>query len=102
MTMSRDDYIAEWEAQLASANRQLDYFKRGMRWKMQGVDRTDIHIAALQKTIANIEKLLANFKPAAELGSSGGKTRAERLDPARRAEIARIAAAARWGSRIDQ
>jgi hypothetical protein len=102
MTMSRDDYIAEWEAQLASANRQLGYFKKGMRWKMQGMDRTDVHIAALKKTIANIEKLLANFRPAAELGSSGGKTRAERLNPARRTEIARKAAAARWSSRADQ
>lgn len=96
MSMSRDDYIAEWEKQLASAQRQLSYFKNGMRWKSQGVDRTDVHIASLKKAIANIEKLLANFRPAAELGSSGGKARAERLDPARRVEIARKAAAARW------
>jgi hypothetical protein len=96
MSMSRDDYIAEWEGQLASAKRQLSAFKRGMRWTMQGVDRTDIHVAALKKAIANIEKLLANFKPAAELGSSGGKARAEKLDSARRIEIARKAAAARW------
>lgn len=100
MSMSREDYIAEWERQLASAKQQLTYFKRGMRWKSQGVDRTDVHVAALKKAIANIEKLLANFKPAAELGSSGGRARAQRLDATRRTEIARKAAAARWGRSV--
>ncbi|NJD28742.1 MAG: histone H1 [Chloroflexi bacterium] len=32
-------------------------------------------------------------------GSKGGKRRAEKLSPERRAEIARKAAAARWGKR---
>lgn len=36
---------------------------------------------------------------AAELGRKGGKKRAEKLTPERRAEIAREAAAKRWGSR---
>lgn len=34
-------------------------------------------------------------------GAKGGKVRAERLTPERRAEIARKAAAARWGHPID-
>ena len=35
---------------------------------------------------------------AAELGSRGGKARAENMTPERRAEIAKAAAAKRWGS----
>ena len=35
---------------------------------------------------------------AAELGSRGGKKRAENMTPERRAEIARAAAAKRWGN----
>ena len=34
---------------------------------------------------------------AAEMGRAGGKKRAENMPPAQRAEIARIAAAKRWG-----
>jgi hypothetical protein len=34
---------------------------------------------------------------AAELGSRGGKARAAKMSPARRAEIAKKAAAKRWG-----
>jgi general stress protein YciG len=36
---------------------------------------------------------------AAELGRKGGKKRAENMTPERRAEIARKAAATRWGTR---
>ena len=36
---------------------------------------------------------------AAELGSRGGKKRAENMTPERRAEIARKAAATRWGQK---
>ena len=36
---------------------------------------------------------------AAQLGRKGGKTRAERMSPERRKEIAQKAAAARWRSR---
>lgn len=36
---------------------------------------------------------------AAELGRKGGKKRAENLTPERRAEIAKKAAATRWGAR---
>lgn len=35
---------------------------------------------------------------AAQLGSKGGKARAAKMSPERRAEIARKAAAKRWGS----
>jgi hypothetical protein len=36
---------------------------------------------------------------AAELGSRGGKTRAAKMTPERRAEIAKKAAASRWNER---
>ena len=38
---------------------------------------------------------------AASLGSLGGKARAEKMSPERRAEIARQAAAKRWSGRDD-
>jgi hypothetical protein len=42
------------------------------------------------------EELDAAKSAAAELGSRGGKARAERMTPERRAEIARKAANSRW------
>ena len=38
-------------------------------------------------------------KAAVELGRKGGKARAEKMTPERRSEIARTAAAKRWGKR---
>jgi hypothetical protein len=59
---SQEDYLAEWQTQLASAKRQLGYFEAGkMRWKVSGVDRSDAHIATLKKVIASIEKLLEAY-----------------------------------------
>lgn len=59
---SQAGYIAEWQSQLASAKQQLGYFENGkMRWKVNGVDRSDSHIAALKKAIGGIEKLLAAY-----------------------------------------
>jgi hypothetical protein len=43
------------------------------------------------------EELDAVKSAAAELGARGGKARAARMTPERRAEIARKAAASRWG-----
>jgi hypothetical protein len=43
------------------------------------------------------EELDATKSAAAELGSRGGKARAAKMTPERRAEIARKAAATRWG-----
>jgi len=43
-----------------------------------------------------IEDARAISSAAAEMGRKGGKKRAETMTPARRAEIARIAASARW------
>lgn len=39
---------------------------------------------------------------AAELGRKGGKARAEKMSPERRAEIARRAAQLRWAARADK
>lgn len=59
---SQVEYLAEWQAQLASAKRQLGYFETGeMRWKVNGVDHSDSHIAALKKASGGIEKLLAAY-----------------------------------------
>lgn len=59
---SQVEYVAEWQAQLASAKQQLGYFETGkMRWKVNGVDRSDSHMAALKKAIVGIEKLLAAY-----------------------------------------
>lgn len=56
---SQEELIAEWQAQLASAKRQLGDFETGrLRWKVSGVDRSDTHIAALKEVIASVEKLL--------------------------------------------
>ena len=96
MTITQEEYVAHWERQLTEAKRQLSYFEKGMRWKIQNVDRTDAHVAMLERTIAQIERLLAKFSPAVDLGSRGGKARAEKLSPQRRVEIARKAAARRW------
>jgi hypothetical protein len=59
---SQEEAVAQWQAQLASAQGQLSNFQTGrMRWKVNGVDRTDSHIAALKHTIEGIEKLLAAY-----------------------------------------
>lgn len=59
-------------------------------------------------TVDAIDAILDGEKPAKDPervergkkgGSKGGKLRAERLSPERRSEIARNAAAARWGQR---
>jgi hypothetical protein len=40
----------------------------------------------------------AKHAPSVELGRHGGKARAAKLSPERRSEIAKVAAAARWGT----
>ena len=61
MVSGRDEDIAGWRNQLASAKRQLGCFESGnMRWKVNGVDRSDDHIAALRGIINNIEILLGD------------------------------------------
>jgi hypothetical protein len=45
-----------------------------------------------------IEETPAPLSPAAEMGRKGGKARAEGMTSARRAEIARAAAAKRWSA----
>lgn len=59
---TNDEFLAEWEEKLASAKRQLGYFESGkMRWKVNGVDRSDHHIAMLKRVIESIEKMLNNY-----------------------------------------
>lgn len=59
---SQEEALSEWRAQLASAQGQLSNFQTGrMCWKVNGIDRTDSHIAALKHTIEGTEKLLTAF-----------------------------------------
>ncbi|PHR19457.1 MAG: hypothetical protein COA41_07190 [Sphingopyxis sp.] len=59
MMKDQEQLIAEWKTQLASARKQLGNFESGkMRWKINGVDRSDHHIAMLKKVIETIEKML--------------------------------------------
>ena len=61
MVSGLDEDIAGWRNQMASAKGQLGYFESGnMRWKVNGVDRSDDHIAALRGIINNIEILLGD------------------------------------------
>ncbi|WP_161782172.1 hypothetical protein [Erythrobacter longus] len=48
-----------YRQQLADVDRNLSYFKRGMRCFMQGQDRTETHINVLKKTKHNLERLIA-------------------------------------------
>lgn len=53
---SPDEYLTGWQAQLSSAKRQLKYFQSGkMRWRVNGVDRSDAHIATLKRVIESIK-----------------------------------------------
>jgi hypothetical protein len=56
--MTQAEYIAELKEQRASAERQLGYFKKGMRVKFQGVDNTEMHVNALKKMVESYDKLL--------------------------------------------
>ena len=56
------EFLAEWRDWLRSAKRQLGYFESGkMRWKVNGVDRSDQHIATLRRVIESIEKMLEPY-----------------------------------------
>ena len=56
----------------------------------------DISVGEAEDPISTPESEGKNAA-AVELGRRGGRARAERMTPERRAEIARRAAAARWG-----
>jgi hypothetical protein len=62
---TNDEYLVDWNKQLASAKRQLDYFETGkMRWKINRFDRSDHHVAMLKRAIESIERLLATYEEA--------------------------------------
>jgi general stress protein YciG len=48
-------------------------------------------------TISSLKDHAERSAPAAEMGRRGGKKRAENMTPERRSEIAKKAAAKRWG-----
>jgi hypothetical protein len=58
----------------------------------------DDHTLA-HRLLPGLDRALERRAAAAALGRLGGRARAEKLSPTRRAEIARQAAAARWGQR---
>lgn len=59
---THEEYLAEYQAQMDSARRQLRWFETGkMVWKISGVDRTDSHKAALRRVIESLEELLTSY-----------------------------------------
>ncbi len=70
---------------------------RGPKGEKRPADVVGAAIMVAKIATGEIEEAPLPRSAAAELGSKGGKARAERLSKARRAEIAKKAAAARWG-----
>lgn len=59
--------------------------------------------AELLDKLQKVEQMLARVKDnSRKRGMAGGAARAKKLSPERRAEIARLAAAARWGKKADE
>lgn len=56
--MTEAEYIADVKASRAAAQKQLDQFKKGMRFFTNGVERTDAHIKHLTKVVESYDKLL--------------------------------------------
>lgn len=72
---------------------------RGPRGEKRPADVIGMSVKVMRiATGEATEELPGSVKSAAaELGSRGGKARAARMTPAQRSEIARTAAAKRWG-----
>jgi len=71
---------------------------RGPRGEKRPADVIGAAVKVMRIAIGEeAEELDAVKSAAAELGARGGKARAARMTPERRAEIARKAAASRWG-----
>ncbi len=69
---------------------------RGPRGEKRPADVIGNAVHVMKIATGEIEEELPHRSAAAELGSRGGKKRAENMSPERRAEIARKAAEKRW------
>lgn len=70
---------------------------KGPRGEKRPADVIGMSVKVMRIATGEEEELPDSAKSAAqELGSRGGKARAARMTPERRAEIAKRAAAARW------
>lgn len=72
---------------------------RGPRGEKRPADVIGNAVHVMRIATGEIEDTVdAPASPAAEMGKKGGRARADALTPERRAEIARKAAAKRWGA----
>ena len=69
---------------------------KGPRGEHRPADVIGNAVHVMRIATGEIEETLPERSAAAELGSKGGKARAEKMTPARRSEIARRAAQHRW------
>jgi hypothetical protein len=74
----------------------------GPRAEKRPADAIGAEVMAATIATGEIQEELALKSAAATLGSKGGKARAEKMSPERRAEIARKAAAKRWSNEKDR
>ena len=65
----------------------------------EGVRAGEDDVTLAQRLLPGLDLVLERKQAAAALGRVGGRARADKLSPKRRAEIARRAAEARWGRR---
>jgi hypothetical protein len=72
---------------------------RGPKGEKRPADVIGTAIMVAKIATGEIEETLEPRSAAAELGSKGGKARAEKMTAERRAEVARKAAQKRWGHR---
>ena len=70
---------------------------KGPRGEKRPADAIGLAVMIGKIATGELEDTAGVKSAAAQLGSLGGKKRAENMSPERRAEIARKAAAKRWG-----
>ena len=68
----------------------------------EGVRAGEDDVTLAQRLLPGLDLVLERKQAAAALGRVGGRARADKLSPKRRAEIARRAAEARWGRRASE
>jgi hypothetical protein len=66
----------------------------------EGVRAGEDDSALVNRLLPRLALVLESREAAAALGRLGGRARAQKLSPARRAEIARLGAEARWRKRL--
>lgn len=71
---------------------------KGPRGEKRPADAIGLAVMIGKIATGEIEDTAATKSAAAQLGSKGGKRRAENMSPERRKEIARDAAKARWAN----